>query len=568
MPKLQFASRSKYFLASTALLLGTTIFSGVALAQAQTQAQSSQFGGGGGGFGGGGGGTGGGGGGGTGGGGQQATDPGVRGGPAGAGGSIGSLTAAEQAFFTAAQARFEVIETVPSGLGPGFNELSCASCHVNPAIGGSSPTTNPQVKDANTDGATNVIPSFITANGPIREARFVLQPNGQPDGGVHDLFSTQGRSDASGCVYPQPNFAAELAQKNVIFRIPTPTFGDGLVEGVSDLNLENAFNAQASQNGSLGISGTFNRTGNTGNITRFGWKAQNPSLNVFASEAYNVEEGVTNDGFPEKRNMSVMPSGGPQAVQQAASAQCAPNPLPEDTLTTVDNVSPPSASLISDESSDVANFTDFMRLLAPPTPAVPFTSSSTASTSTSTTSSTSTTASSSTLAAPVEVASADPTSVLSTAAGTSSTSTSSSSTSTASAASIQAGFQAFQNVGCSGCHVVSNTTGNLALIDTSTNSTVSNTTINPFSDFAVHTMGTGLADGVSQGNANGMQFRSAPLWGVGQRVFFLHDGRTNNLVTAIEDHASSGSEANTVIHNFNMLSVTEQQNLLNFLRNL
>jgi hypothetical protein len=175
-----------------------------------------------------------------------ATDPGVRGGAPGAGGPVGGLTAAEQTFFTAALARFTVIETVPSGLGPGFNELSCGNCHVNPATGGSSPATNPQVTDANTDGAKNVIPSFITANGPIREARFVLQPNGQPDGGVHDLFSTQGRADAPGCVYPQPNFAAAVAQNNVIFRIPTPTFGDGLVEGVSDLNLENAVNAQAS----------------------------------------------------------------------------------------------------------------------------------------------------------------------------------------------------------------------------------------------------------------------------------------------------------------------------------
>jgi CxxC motif-containing protein (DUF1111 family) len=115
---------------------------------------------------------------------------------------------------------------------------------------------------------------------------------------------------------------------------------------------------------------------------------------------------------------------------------------------------------------------------------------------------------------------------------------------------------------------VSQTTGNLALIDVTTNPAVSNIVINPFSDFAVHSMGTGLADGVSQGNASGSQFRSAPLWGVGQRVFFLHDGRTSNLVVAIEQHASSGSEANQVIQNFNMLSVTEQQNILNFLRNL
>jgi CxxC motif-containing protein (DUF1111 family) len=112
------------------------------------------------------------------------------------------------------------------------------------------------------------------------------------------------------------------------------------------------------------------------------------------------------------------------------------------------------------------------------------------------------------------------------------------------------------------------TTGSAALIDTTANPTVSNVTINPFSDFAVHNMGTGLADRVSQGNANGNQFRSAPLWGVGQRTFFLHDGRTNNLVTAIQDHASSGSEANGVIAQFNMLSTTDQQNIINFLRNL
>src|SRR5215472_669099 len=242
-----------------------------------------------------------------------AIDPGLRSGPPGAGSPVGGLTAAQQAFFTAAQARFNVIETVPAGLGPGFNELSCGGCHAFPAIGGSSPTTNPQVTDANTDGATNVIPSFITANGPIREARFVLNPDGTPDGSVHDLFSIQGRSDAPGCVFPQPNFAAQLSANNVIFRIPPPTFGDGLVEMVSDSNLQSAVAGQAQQNASLGITGQFNRSGNTGNITRFGWKAQNASMMMFAGEAYNVEEGVTNDVFPNKRN-------------QSASAQCFPNP--------------------------------------------------------------------------------------------------------------------------------------------------------------------------------------------------------------------------------------------------
>jgi CxxC motif-containing protein (DUF1111 family) len=108
----------------------------------------------------------------------------------------------------------------------------------------------------------------------------------------------------------------------------------------------------------------------------------------------------------------------------------------------------------------------------------------------------------------------------------------------------------------------------MAMIDTTANPTVSNTPLNTFSDYAVHSMGTGLADQVSQGNANGTQFRSAPLWGIGQRVYFLHDGRTNNLLTAIEQHASSGSEANQVISAFNMLSTADQQNILTFLRDL
>jgi CxxC motif-containing protein (DUF1111 family) len=537
-------------------MLGTTALSGSALAQdsgslkglqqfAQNVATTNtadfdRRGGGGGG-----GGT-------TGGANPQVTDPGVRGGTPGAGGPIGGLNTAEQAYFTAAVARFNVIETVSAGLGPGFNELSCGVCHASPAVGGSSPATNPQVTDGNAMGGKNVIPSFITTNGPIREARFVSLPNGQPDGSVHDLFSIATRSDApAGCVFAQPNFAAELAKNNVIFRIPTPMYGGGLVEGISDASLQSAFSAQASRNGSLGISGAFNTIGNTQNITRFGWKAQNPSLMVFAGEAYNVEEGITNEVFPEERNIAAGPE-----VTTPATPQCAPLPEPEDASSSTDPFSPPSASLPSDLASDIVNFSMVGRLLAAPVPAVPFTASPTASTGSSTT------ASSSTTAATVQVASALP------AAAGSTTSTSAASSSTPSAASVQAGFQAFNNIGCSGCHVVNQKVGAVTLIDQTQNPAVSNTTINPFSDFAVHTMGTGLADGVSQGGANGNQFRSAPLWGVGQRNYFLHDGRTNNLVTAIEQHASSGSEANQVIHNFNMLSATEQQNLINFLRDL
>jgi CxxC motif-containing protein (DUF1111 family) len=89
-----------------------------------------------------------------------------------------------------------------------------------------------------------------------------------------------------------------------------------------------------------------------------------------------------------------------------------------------------------------------------------------------------------------------------------------------------------------------------------------------FSDLLVHHMGASLADGVSQGGAGPDEFRSAPLWGLGQRIFFLHDGRSRDLVEAIQQHASSGSEANGVIQNFKRLSPQQQQDLLNFLRSL
>jgi CxxC motif-containing protein (DUF1111 family) len=62
--------------------------------------------------------------------------------------------------------------------------------------------------------------------------------------------------------------------------------------------------------------------------------------------------------------------------------------------------------------------------------------------------------------------------------------------------------------------------------------------------------------------------RSAPLWGLGQRVFFFYDGRTKNLVEAIEAHDSSGSDAKAVIGLYKALNTKEKQDLLNFLRSL
>src|SRR6266704_1353498 len=202
------------------------------------------------------------------------TGPGVRGGDPGAGGALPGLNDVERQYFDVAKEVFQEVDAGPDGLGPRFNLDSCSGCHSQPTIGGTSPTTNPQVTVATLMGAKNVVPPFVTANGPVREARFVRNRDGSPDGGVHSLFVITGRSDAAGCNIAQPNFAAELARNNVVFRIPTPVFGLGLVENVSDGALEAALAANAQQKRALGISGQFNHNGYDGTIARFGWTAQ------------------------------------------------------------------------------------------------------------------------------------------------------------------------------------------------------------------------------------------------------------------------------------------------------
>jgi CxxC motif-containing protein (DUF1111 family) len=129
-------------------------------------------------------------------------------------------------------------------------------------------------------------------------------------------------------------------------------------------------------------------------------------------------------------------------------------------------------------------------------------------------------------------------------------------------ASPSAGQQAFRKVGCDLCHIPQHTTGPSSFAG------LNQVTYSPFSDFQVHNIGAGLQDQIAQGYATGDEFRTAPLWGLGQRIFFLHDGRTADLLEAILAHSSTGSEANAVIANFQALSPNQQQDLLNFLRSL
>jgi CxxC motif-containing protein (DUF1111 family) len=135
-------------------------------------------------------------------------------------------------------------------------------------------------------------------------------------------------------------------------------------------------------------------------------------------------------------------------------------------------------------------------------------------------------------------------------------------------ASVINGQKLFTSVGCSLCHTPTLQTG------PSPNVSLSSVPYSPYSDFALHGMG-GLSDGITQGAARGDQFRTAPLWGLGQRLFFMHDGRDTDLLDAIADHCIAttsttvaASEACGVVTNFNNLKSGPQQDILNFLRSL
>lgn len=475
-------------------------------------------------------------------------DPGVRPGSPGAGGPLPGLTANELAMFREGIKRANQLESVcdtcsdvtpggdngqapllqtltnSSGLGARFNADQCTLCHAQPAIGGSTAFVVPNPQDPpsrfrtpenpmfdlipHRKGATNHVPSFLTQFGPVREVRFQRRPDGTPDGGVHQLFTIIGRSDTGspGCnasLLPPIDFDGEFRRGNLSFRIPTPLFGLGLIDEIQDLEILAHHNATASQRAALGIQGVPNRSGNDGTITRFGWKAQNKSITMFAGEAYNVEMGVTNELFPQATDET-------PACNQGKSE---PNDI---TRMDANDLRNQAFNNPLHEVADWLQFTLMMRFFDAPKPA------------------------------PLS-------------------------------ASATRGQQVFSTAGCALCH-----TPQMVTAPQSETDALAGKQVNLFSDLLVHHMGPGLADNVSQGVAQGDMFRSSPLWGVGQRIFFLHDGRTSDLLQAILAHASGGenddengggngfppSEANAVIAKFKQLPGSDQQALLDFLRSL
>jgi Di-haem oxidoreductase, putative peroxidase len=410
---------------------------------------------------------------------------------------------------------FPQFHTNSNGLGARHNADQCFLCHAQPTLGGSGGFIVPNPGQGtpmlpenplfrlvpNRFGKQNVVPSFEQQYGPIREVRFKYKPDGVTrDGGVHQLWVVTGINNdptIPNCSIKQPDFAGELAKNNLSFRIPLQMLGLGLIDSIQDTEILAHFNATASQRQQVGIGGHPNRSGNDGTITRFGWKAQNKSITMFAAEAYNVEMGITNELFPT-------------ATEENPDCNGSGKPAPNDvTRTATDDSTNDGFNNPLHIMADWMQFQLLMRFTDAPQP--------------------------------------DPNP----------------------SPSARRGRVVFQNIGCALCH-----TPQMQTAPAMNSAVLENRPVNLFSDLLLHQMGAGLADDIIQGAAGPDEFRTTPLWGVGQRLFFLHDGRTHDLLEAINQHFSpatgtyAASEANGVINNFQTLSPTDKQAILDFLRAL
>jgi hypothetical protein len=409
---------------------------------------------------------------------------------------------------------FPQFHTNSNGLGARHNADQCFVCHAQPRLGGSGGYIVPNPGSATPQqpenplfrlvplrfGKQNTVPSFESQFGPPREVRFKFKPDGTRDGGVHQLWTVRGIANDStiqGCALTQPDFEGQNEAGNLAFRIPLPMMGLGLIESIQDREILAQHDATASLRASLGIGGHPNRSGNDGTITRFGWKAQNKSITIFAGEAYNVEMGITNEVFPTP-------------TEEDPGCQGPNKPAPNDiTRTDANDNKNQSFDNPLHILPDWMEFQIMMRFTDGPAPAQN----------------------------PSE--------------------------------SAQRGKILFEKIGCSLCH-----TAQMQTAPVMNTAVLEDRPVNLYSDLLVHHMGSDLADDIIQGQAGPDEFRTTPLWGVGQRIFFMHDGRTTDLLKAIRAHASPAtsqypaSEANGVVHKFNHLSPLEEQAILDFLRSL
>lgn len=340
-----------------------------------------------------------------------------------------SLDEAQVESFRRGARAFTRIESPESGLGPGFNGRGCAECHSHPNVGGSSGR-------------------LVTMYGKI-----------SPDG--FDPLREQGgpQLQAEGIRTPDCSAPTEGVPLGAIarHRQTTALFGIGEIEQVPEtaiLALADPDDADGD-----GVSGRVNRI--NGSIGRFGWKADEPTIEAIVAKAMQQEMGITTPLRPEEE-LRVRKIG------------CDPVADPED------------------DGTHLQALVEFLRDL-PPLP-------------------------------------------------------------TGQRGEREArGNALFQDAGCASCHVPEMPANE------------PKKRVHMYSDLLLHDMGDFLGDGITAGEANGNEFRTAPLWGVRESRPYLHDGRAETLEAAIALHAG---EAKTARDHYLSLDQNDRQALVAFLESL
>ena len=363
---------------------------------------------------------------------------------------LAGLSRGELQQFRDGKEAFGEEEDAADGLGPIFNNVSCVACHSVPVIGGSSPLNETRAQRVDGSGTHFDFP-----------------------GG--SLFQSDAIRPSCREAVPAPAVVG--------LRQTTPLFGLGLVEAIPDGQIEEYAAQQArsfpQQAGHLHrVMDVATRRLRVG---RFGWKNQQATLLAFSGDAYVNEMGVTSSLFPTEN----APNGDLRRL-----ASCDTVADPEDT------------------EDDVTHFTNFMRLLAPPT--------------------------GDDCGLPGHQHRAR----------------------RAFFSTSDRGARVFERIGCAVCHYAGYTTSSpIRAID--------GESVDAYSDFLLHDVGTG--DGIEQGDAEANELRTTPLWGLSESAPYLHDGSATTAAEAIRRHANQGAAAQRA---FRGLPLTEQQALIAFLNSL
>ena len=410
-----------------------------------------------------------------------------------------------------ASAAFNTFEDINDGLGPIFNAQACGQCHSNGTIGGA---------------------------GEQIERRFgrfdngVFNPLANEGGSLRQLFTVGSFSALNGqsCNVPLEREPADATVHNV-GRLTTPTFDLGLVDSMPDSFFDGLVAAEpAAQRGTVNRGqivlpnpGDPGQAIGTTRVTRFGWKAGVPSMIQFSADAYVNEMGISTQHCSRGTTVNAFavesaPNGVPVSANcdDRAPRQTGTNPggLTATQWSQVDDAVGACTGGRTEVQDDVFLFATFMTALAP---------------------------------GPRDFSDQ---------------------------ISITRGQPLFSQVGCNNCHVTTTfrTPANPApvSIDAAGSESVrvpGNFAFNPYSDFAVHDMGT-LGDQIGNAGdslARTRQMRTAPLWGIRFRNHLLHDGRCGDIPCAVRAHDGQAAAARNA---FNALSPDNQHNIVQFVRSL